>query len=226
MIPMKTMQRLVAGCLFLVLALTACQTTPKPIQVEKTSAPSEATAAVEAYPAQVQATPQVAATSEAYPAPQQVEPAAATATPDSYPAPTRPQPTLTPQGYPAPPTLAPMVFPESDSGYATIKGLLILSDPLNAALVENDSVYLLPIPAGQGLVNPEFDEETAIRIVVDSRTGDFRFLNVSPGSYAIAAFTTSGRMSVRTFETNETVLLLVDEDDIDTVIDLGRLRVP
>jgi hypothetical protein len=217
---MKTVQRLFAGCLLLVLALSACRTAPKPIEVEKISESPEA------YPAQVEATPAVAAATEAYPAPQQVEPAAATATPDGYPAPAAPRPTATPEGYPAPPTLAPMIFPESDPGTATLKGLLILSDPLNAALVENDSVYLLPIPAGQGLVYPEFDEETAIRIVVDSRTGDFRFLNVPPGSYAVAAFTTSGRMSVRTFETNETVLLLIEEEDIDTVVDLGRLRVP
>jgi hypothetical protein len=226
---MKIAQQLLAGCLLLAIVLTACQTTPAPIEVEKTSTPVEATATSEAYPAQVQPTPQAPATAEAaeaYPAPQQVEPIADAPTPDGYPAPAGPQATATPDGYPGPATMVPMVFPESDPGFATIEGQLILSDPLHAALEKNDSVYLLPIPADQGLVYPEFDEETAIRIVVNSITGDFRFLNVSPGSYAMAAFTVSGRMSVRSFETNETLLILVTQDDIDTVIDLGRVIVP
>jgi hypothetical protein len=224
---MKIARLFLVGWLVLVLGLTACQSTPEPIQVEKTSAPAEPTATPEPYPAQVQATPEEAAPAEAYPAPEQEpEPPAAAETPEGYPAATRPQPTITPEGYPAPPTMVPMTFPESEPGFATVRGQLILSDPLNAALEENDSVYLVPIPADQGLVYPEFDEETAIRIVVDSRTGDFRFLNVPPGSYAMAAFTISGRMSVRTFENSETVLLLINEDDLDTVVDLGRLRVP
>jgi hypothetical protein len=224
---MKNARRFLAGWLLLVLVLAACQSGPGPIEVEKTSAPTVATATQETYPAQTQPTTEVAATTEAYPAPeQQVEPVAPTAIPDDYPAPTRPQPTVTPEGYPAPPTLEAMTFPESDPGFATIMGQLILSDPLNAALEENDSVYLLPVPTDQGVVYPEFNEETAIQIIVDSRTGEFRFLNVSPGTYAMVAFTISGRMSVRTFETSETVLPFVSEDDIDTTIDLGRVRVP
>ncbi len=214
---MKWVLQLLLSGILLLLASTGCRPAPDGTDIEIVSSPEAPTPEVIASPTKVdeqEGTRDDAGKLENTPLP------------EGYPAPAHPPSHATPQGYPAPPTREPFVFPESDPGYATVKGVLLLIDPVNAALTESDSVYLLPVPAGEGIVYPEFDETTAIRATCDSVAGDFRFLNVPVGTHAMVAFTISGRISVSGFAGGGAVLILVTDDDLGTTIDLGQVRVP
>ena len=132
---------------------------------------------------------------------------------DSPPSFTSPQPTPTYTSRP---------------GFATLYGVLFLMNPTIVAPRE-DGVYLvrIDIEGEVPMVVPAVGLEPSLQADVDEVTGQFVFIDVPPGLYALVTVTDNGQqLSVREFHTGEASVITVGEGDLGQMIDLGMLRVP
>jgi hypothetical protein len=111
---------------------------------------------------------------------------------------------------------------------AALSGLLILTSPELIAPQE-DGLYLVEVDTESAalMVFPRVDPETSIQAEVDEVTGQFFFDNVDEGLYAFVVLTLTGQqLSARELETGDAAILTVTENDLNTVIDIGRYRLP
>jgi hypothetical protein len=94
---------------------------------------------------------------------------------------------------------------------------------------QEDGLYLVQvdIKSGSPMVLPAVDPETSILAEVDETTGDFFFDKVDQGLYAFVVLTDRGQqLSARGLKTGQSTIVTVEEKHLDTVIDLGRQRLP
>ena len=130
---------------------------------------------------------------------------------------------------PTPTTESAVSLPAPAADRSVVTGRLILIDPLNTA-PEDDGVYLVPIEqeleSEVSFAVPQINEDS-YQADVDVTTGDFSFEAVPVGFYALVVRTLDGRqLSVRDLATAQTTLVMVTEDDLGSVLDLGEQRVP
>ena len=112
------------------------------------------------------------------------------------------------------------------SDKAAVKGLLVLTNPEFVAPQE-DGLYLVVVDTESVMVMPAVDPETSIQAEVDEVTGQFFFDDVGEGLYAFVVLTDRGQqLSVRDMQTGVATIVTVSEENRNTVIDLGRLRLP
>ena len=120
-------------------------------------------------------------------------------------------------------------FDQSDSGYITLHGLLVVRDPTSMLPAPDDAVYLVPVGGeGQGVSSiPQFTPGEVPQAEVDERTGEFVFINIEPGKYAIVAVTVGGaQIPTRKMDDGNYAIITFVEDEIDQVVELGSLSLP
>jgi hypothetical protein len=107
-----------------------------------------------------------------------------------------------------------------------VAGELVLISPESVAPQE-DGLYLVEVDTESAMVLPTVDPEASIQAEVDEVTGRFFFDNVPVGLYAVAVLTDNGQqLSAREMATGVASIVTVTEEDLNTVIDLGMLRLP
>jgi len=124
------------------------------------------------------------------------------------------------------PLQEPYPFKESDPGFATIDGYLLVIDPNLALPDANDAIFLVPLNSEEGIVTiPEFVVGEVPQAEVDERTGDFRFTNIKPGKYAVVILTTgSSQIPARFYKSGSLAIFTIEESDIDTTVKLDDIR--
>lgn len=124
-------------------------------------------------------------------------------------------------------TLEPYQFKESDAGFATIHGILFVTDITLVQPDSDDGIFLVPLP-DQGVSSiPIFTVGEVPQADVDERTGEFRFTNVEPGNYALVVLLKGGsQMPAYTMEDGKFVIIKVTEEELDKTIDLEYIRIP
>jgi hypothetical protein len=189
--------RLATIALALLLLLTACNRSEQTLQVSDTATPTGTLAPV------------------ASPTPEEPQPA-----PFESPL---PAPTATLSAFDSP--LPPPARGPSSENKAAIKGELVLLSPEFTAPQE-DGLYLVMVNTEEQMVLPSVDE-TSIQAEVDEVTGQFFFDDVGVGLYAVVVLTDRGQqMSAREMDTGAASIVTVGEEDLNSVIDLGTLRLP
>lgn len=114
----------------------------------------------------------------------------------------------------------------SSQNKAAVKGMLMLTNPEFTAPQE-DGLYLVPVDTASVMVMPSVDPETSIQAEVDEMTGQFFFDDVDEGLYAFVVLTDRGQqLSARELDTGAASIVTVSEADLNSVIDLGQLRLP
>ena len=131
---------------------------------------------------------------------------------------------------PAIPTMEPYEFATSKTGYATLQGKLIVLDPQSILPAPDDAIYLVELDPAAPISNiPQFDknDDEAPQADVDERTGEFVFINIQPGRYAVVAVTKAGtQFPTRKFEDGSYSIFDILEADMDQVVDLSDLTLP
>jgi hypothetical protein len=124
------------------------------------------------------------------------------------------------------PTLEPYIFETSQPGTVTIRGTLNVLDPQVLLPAADDGIYLVPLTDSEGgpaTIPPIVKGETP-QADVDERTGEFVFVNINPGQYAVVVLSLGGsEVPARMYETNSLAIVTVSETDLDNTIDLGHL---
>ena len=114
----------------------------------------------------------------------------------------------------------------STKGRAAVRGVLFLTNPESTA-PEEDGIYLVKVDTDAGMVIPMIDPKTSLQAEVDEVTGQFFFDDVEAGLYALVALTRRGaQLSISRMDTGQPQTILVGEQDLDQVIDLGQSRLP
>ena len=145
--------------------------------------------------------------------------------PGAYPQALPVDPYLAPGG-PGYPTLEPFPFKTSEPGKATVRGALVVFDPVVLVPAPDDAIYLVTLTGGEGGPStiPPVVKGESLQAEVDERTGDFVFTNVQPGQYAVVVVTPSGtEIPVRKYESNDLAIITVTEADLGKTIELGHL---
>jgi len=135
----------------------------------------------------------------------------------------------TDDSFPSNPTMEPYEFAESDTGYITLHGLIVVRDPLSMLPAPDDAVYLVPVGAeGQGVSGiPQFTVGEVPQADVDERTGEFVFVNIEPGKYAIVVVTKGGaQIPTRSMEDGSYSIITFTAAEIDQFVELGSLSLP
>jgi hypothetical protein len=128
----------------------------------------------------------------------------------------------------APPTPEPYVFKTSDPNTITVHGKLIVLDPMTIIPAPNDSIFLVPLPIDEPIsMIPQFELGTVPQAEVDESSGEFVFTNLEPGQYAVVVIT-MGRAQIPTrfIDTSSYAIFTVDETQVDTTVDIGKLTLP
>ena len=77
------------------------------------------------------------------------------------------------------------------------------------------------------MVVPAVTPGVALQANVDESNGQFFFVDVSTGLYALVSVTDNGQqLSIRKLDTGKAVVITVGEEDLGKVVDLGMLRLP
>jgi hypothetical protein len=127
------------------------------------------------------------------------------------------------EGYP---TFEPFPFKTSQPDLATVRGSIIVPDPLVLSPSPEDGVYLVPLAGEEqgpftipGIVKGETPQAE-----VDERTGDFVFTNIQPGRYAVVIVTVGGtEVPAVYFDSSNIVVVTITPSDMGKIIDLGHL---
>jgi hypothetical protein len=168
--------------------------------------------------------------SEAYPAPQPYPVSQAYPGPEAaYPGPGSAYPGLE-SAYPGSevtgPTLEPYAFRTSQPGTATLRGFLLVLDPMVLVPGLDDAIYLVPLTDNEGGPStiPPIERGKVPQADVDERTGEFVFTDIRPGQYAVVIVTTGdSEVPARVYETSNLAIVTIKESDLDKTIDLGHL---
>jgi hypothetical protein len=122
------------------------------------------------------------------------------------------------------------VFKTSEPGKITIKGYLLVLEPMVTLPDPNDAIFMVPLPSSdQGGASsiPSFTVGEVPQAEVDERTGDFVFANLEPGQYAIVVLTTGGaQIPARFNENGNLAIIKLKDTDRDHTIELDNLRLP
>jgi hypothetical protein len=125
------------------------------------------------------------------------------------------------------PTFEPYDFRESDPGFATLHGHMVVLDPLTILPASNDAIYLAPMPEEDLTTIPQFIEGEVPQADVDERTGEFVFTNIKPGTYAVVVLSKGGtQFPTRKMADNTFAIFTIDQADIDNIVELGNLSIP
>lgn len=127
------------------------------------------------------------------------------------------------------PTMEPYDFVKSDQGSITLHGLLVVRDPISMVPAPDDAIYLVPVGAeGQGVTGiPQFTVGEVPQADVDERTGEFVFVNIEPGKYAIVVMTKGGaQIPTRSMEDGSYSIITFTAADVDQTVELGNLSLP
>ena len=124
--------------------------------------------------------------------------------------------------------MEPYYFKSSDPNMITIHGVLLVMDPTVMLPDPNDGIFLVPISGGEGITTiPSFEMGDVKQADVDERTGEFVFVNVQPGKYAVVVLTTGGaQVPARVYDSGNLAIFDVDDSHRNTVFELEKLRLP
>jgi hypothetical protein len=124
--------------------------------------------------------------------------------------------------------MQPQIFGTSDPGYITVRGVLVVLDPMTMIPAHDDGVYLVPLPSDQSTTEiPQFDVGTVPQAEVDEVVGEFVFTNIEPGQYAVVVLTAGGsQIPVRYSDTGNYAIITFDSSQLNTTVDMGRLTLP
>jgi hypothetical protein len=121
------------------------------------------------------------------------------------------------------------VFKTSQPGFFTIKGTLVVMDPMLMFPDLDDGIFLVPMDDQvESLTTvPKFEKGTVPQAEVDEVSGDFAFTNIDPGQYAIVVLTMNGdQVPARFYESESMAILTLEENDETQLIELGNLMFP
>ena len=125
------------------------------------------------------------------------------------------------------PTFEPYDFRESDPGFATLHGNMVVLDPLTILPGIDDAIYLVPMPEEDLTTIPQFIEGEVPQAEVDERTGKFVFTNIKPGTYAVVVLSKGGtQFPTHKMADNTYAIFTIDQADIDRIVELGSISVP
>jgi len=145
---------------------------------------------------------------------------------DAYP---YPEPVTDPTPYEAPetPTMEPYIFRVSVDGTVTVHGVLAVMDPSQALPDPDDGIFLVPLPASDGVTMvPTFEIGTVPQADVDERTGEFVFTDIEPGQYIVMVYTLGNAKIPARNDDGGFAILKISETDRDQTIEVNYLRVP
>ena len=126
-------------------------------------------------------------------------------------------------------TREPYLFKTSEPATATIHGSLLVLDPQVMIPDPNDAIFLVQLSGGDESIStiPHFEIGDVPQAEVDERTGEFVIVNIQPGYYAIVVLTTQGsQIPAKYYENGSFAIVLIEESDIATTIELGYLSFP
>jgi len=125
-------------------------------------------------------------------------------------------------------TLEPYTFAESDPGFITLHGLLVVRDPTTMLPSPDDAIFLVQMGEGEGVSGiPQFTVGEVPQADVDESTGEFMFTNIEPGKYAVVVMTMGGaQIPARSMEDGSYSILTFSTDEIDQTVELGSLSLP
>jgi len=126
-------------------------------------------------------------------------------------------------------TLEPYTFAESDPGFITLKGLLVVRDPTTMLPSPDDAIFLVPVGAeGEGVSGiPQFTVGEVPQADVDESTGEFVFTNIEPGKYAVVVITMGGaQIPARSMSDGNYSIITFSAEQVDQIVELGSLSLP
>lgn len=130
--------------------------------------------------------------------------------------------------YPIYPTFEPYPFKTSEPNSVTVHGILLIYNPELARPVD-DGLFLVPLENSGSTVNqiPNIVVGSTPQAEIDERTGEFTFVNIKPGLYALMVLTT-GTGQVPVYKLNEEAYIILDikESDLNKIIELSYVRLP
>lgn len=127
------------------------------------------------------------------------------------------------------PTMEAFVFATSDDGFITLHGLLVVRDPLTILPGPDDAIYLVPMDSeDEGVTGiPQFIEGEVPQAEVDERTGEFVFVNIEPGKYAVVVLTKGGsQIPTRSMDDGTYSIFTFTIEQQDQNVELGSLSLP
>jgi hypothetical protein len=130
---------------------------------------------------------------------------------------------------PGNPTMEPYEFATSRSGFVTLHGLLVVRDPLAILPGPDDAIYLVPMDSeGEGVTGiPQFTVGEVPQADVDERTGEFVFIDIEPGKYAVVVLTKGeSQIPTRNMDDGTYSIFTFTIEQQDQTIDLGNLSLP
>lgn len=137
------------------------------------------------------------------------------------------QPTDSPG--PGLPTLETYVFATSQDGYITLHGMLAVLDPTTMLPGPDDAIFLVPMDSeGEGVTGiPQFTVGEVPQADVDESTGEFVFVDIEPGKYAVVAMTKGGtQIPTRKMEDGSYSIFSFSADRQNQTVELGELSLP
>lgn len=120
-------------------------------------------------------------------------------------------------------------FATSRSGFITLHGLLVVRDPTSILPGPDDAIFLVPIEAeGAGVTGiPQFTVGEVPQADVDETTGEFVFVDIQPGKYAVVVMTAGGsQIPTRSMEDGTFSIFTFTAEQQDQVVELGSLSLP
>lgn len=121
--------------------------------------------------------------------------------------------------------LEPFVFQTAEPGGITVHGSLAVLDPTVLVPAKDDAIYLVQLQDGASIATiPPIVEGQSIKAEVDERTGEFVFINVPQGQYAVVVVTINGtQVPVRYYDTANFAIIKITEEDGGKTIEIGDL---
>ena len=122
---------------------------------------------------------------------------------------------------PIPPTAVPTPIPTSLPTLGTVTGLLV--DEVREQPLMNYVLYLAQLlePKGESLSVAALDPTTDPRVTTDG-VGQFTFIDVAPGTYAVALLTPTGAALIKDAKTGKEIVFSVGAGE---TADLGRIYI-
>lgn len=120
-------------------------------------------------------------------------------------------------------------FATSRKGFITLHGLLVVRDPTSILPGPDDAIFLVPMEAdGVGVTGiPQFTVGEVPQADVDESTGEFVFVDIQPGKYAVVAMTVGGsQIPTRLMEDGTFSIFTFTAEQQDQVVELGSLSLP
>jgi len=126
------------------------------------------------------------------------------------------------------PTVEEYTLKKSDPGMITVHGTLLVMDPTVMLPDPNDGIFLVPLSSGDAISTiPPFVVGEVPQADVDERTGEFVFINLQPGKYAVVVLTRAGaQIPARIYEKDSLAIFDLDESHTDKIFEIDYLSLP